>query len=289
MGKLINEWRKTSLNFASECLLSTNEYYDDTFYHPSIRGAQLSNTQSNDFVKKATFLKLWFEVNCNCNEWKPSKIADFGFGVANPLCAMINAFQPSFVYASEIHKVRFKDFRDIIYSNKQSQVRKNDRFHIEDDKQQCHIVIDNRDLKTFCDAIKEQKECDFIKIKHGKLQHICSADVGNIKCGGQCQESVYCLDLCLCYDVAEYLNDYDLQYCMDTIAEISYYLYFAVPTIKEYKGMEKEFDDKWAIHRSKKEYQQILLKSWNCVGNSIWESKVKCKDTEIDNNVCHFG
>ena len=287
--QLLNEWRKKSSNFAKEILLSTREYYKQTYYEPSIKGTQMGNISMSDFKPIAALLKYWFAANhMDKDQWQISKIADFGFGVANPLCALIDEFQPSFVYASEINPNRYREFRDVIWSEQGHKIWKNERFAVGEGKL-CHIVIDNRDLKTFCAAIKgQQKECvDFLQMKDKKLQHVCSE---NDACGGECQGRVNCLDLCLLYDVAEYLNDYDLQYCLDTIAEISYFLYFAVPTEKEYDEMEKGFDDKWAIHRSKEEYQRILLKSWSCVGNSIWESKVKCNGlSNIQNNVCHFS
>lgn len=295
--KLINEWRKYSLLFSKEFIKSSGKYYHDVYYKQL---DIISNIDLNPWKQKSEFIKMWFEINANGKGTLINGInciADIGFGAAFPLYNLINTFKPRFVYALEINKARYHSFKqhtkeifDKYKDNKNNNDLTMDPFKIEN---KTHFIIDNRDFVSFCRDLDKKNGGSKIKnYKNG--QNLIDLTIDH-KISSFCSESIcdchYNLtDLTLIYDVGEYLNNYDLDYCLKIISKWSYYLYFAVPVIEEYNLMNQhyQFNDKWAIKRTKKEYQEILFKYWRLVGNSFWESKLLVNDSMIENAVCHI-
>ena len=305
--KLINEWRKNSKLFRKEIIKSSTRYYQNV-YHKQLN--ILSNIDINPWNKKSEFIKMWFEINCKWTyndkektKWIPNRIGDIGFGAAFPLFSLINTFKPSFVYALEINKYRYDSFKkhtkyifDKYKSNQYNQYNQynhnnTDPFTIDN---KTHFIIDNRDFVSFCRDLQERNNCHVINYENGQnLIH----STKNKKISTFCSKSICdcnhkTIDLIFMYDLAEYMNDIDLDFCLNIISKLSYYLYFAVPIIEEYDLMDPQFKDKWAIKRTKKEYQNILLKYWRLVGNSFWESKSllanHTNNSMIENAVCHI-
>ena len=132
---------------------------------------------------------------------------------------------------------------------------------------------------------------DFMSISHEKVTHFCtmnchrSDDLKSIKSRRRCQDAFGVLDFTMMFDVGEYINDPDLQFIVDDMAKWTKYLYFAAPVEEEYGAMDQssDFQDKWAIHRNKREYQLLLANSWRCVGNSIWESTILHSQSRVGN------
>ena len=72
-------------------------------------------------------------------------------------------------------------------------------------------------------------------------------------------------DLGIMYDIAEYLNDYDLDMLLAVSSYKIKYLYFHCPTDIEYKNMRKEegFIDKYAIRRTKDQLFELLKRYYS--------------------------
>lgn len=83
-------------------------------------------------------------------------------------------------------------------------------------------------------------------------------------------------DLGLCTSVFQYLTDEEIEEALPIMARQVKYLYFSVPTDKELKRQvsELEFEDRYAIKRSKSYYRKVLRPYFTIVGNRLLESKV---------------
>lgn len=83
-------------------------------------------------------------------------------------------------------------------------------------------------------------------------------------------------DLGLCTSVFQYLTDEEIEMALPLMAKQVKYLYFSVPTDRELKRQvsELEFEDRFAIRRSKSFYRKALKPHFTIVGNRLLESKV---------------
>lgn len=83
-------------------------------------------------------------------------------------------------------------------------------------------------------------------------------------------------DLGVCTSVLQYLSEEELKQCLPIIASRVKYLYLTVPTDKELDRQieELEFDDKYALRRTRKFYREILAPHFTLISSKIWESKV---------------
>lgn len=82
-------------------------------------------------------------------------------------------------------------------------------------------------------------------------------------------------DLGICFSVMQYIEDDDLRLVSKVLAKSCRYLYASMPTKTELKRQrsEFEFDDRYAIRRSRKKYLEILGEDWTIVGLRLLESK----------------
>lgn len=83
-------------------------------------------------------------------------------------------------------------------------------------------------------------------------------------------------DLGLCTSVFQYIKTEDLELIVEKLSTRIKYLYLSVPTDVELKRQveELEFDDKYAIKRSRSLYRKILSKHYTNISSKLWESKV---------------
>lgn len=82
-------------------------------------------------------------------------------------------------------------------------------------------------------------------------------------------------DLGVCTSVFQYLSKEELEFCLPIMARRIKYLYLTVPTDKELDRQieELEFDDKYALRRTRKFYREILAPHFTLISSKIWESK----------------
>lgn len=82
-------------------------------------------------------------------------------------------------------------------------------------------------------------------------------------------------DLGICFSVMQYIEDEELKFVSHILAKSCHYLYASMPTKTELKRQRSEFDfdDRYAIRRSRKKYLEILSEDWTIVGLRLLESK----------------
>lgn len=82
-------------------------------------------------------------------------------------------------------------------------------------------------------------------------------------------------DLGLCTSILQYIPDEELPAILHTISQRVKYLYLTVPTDKEldHQIENLNFDDTYALRRSREWYQDILGKSFTNISSKVWESK----------------
>lgn len=82
-------------------------------------------------------------------------------------------------------------------------------------------------------------------------------------------------DLAICTSVLQYVPDNEIDFVLEVLSRRVRYLYFSVPTSTELKRQreELEFNDVYAIRRSKTYYQKHLSKHFTFVSARILESK----------------
>jgi hypothetical protein len=83
-------------------------------------------------------------------------------------------------------------------------------------------------------------------------------------------------DLGLCTSVFQYLSDEELEIVLPVMARQVKYLYFSVPTDKELKRQreELEFNDRYAVRRSRSAYLSFLRPHFTIVSSRLLESRV---------------
>ncbi len=83
-------------------------------------------------------------------------------------------------------------------------------------------------------------------------------------------------DLGLCTSVFQYLTDEEMEYCLRVLSMKVKYLYFSVPTDIELRRQveDLEFEDEYAIKRSRTKYQKMIKKHFTFVSSRMLESKV---------------
>ncbi len=83
-------------------------------------------------------------------------------------------------------------------------------------------------------------------------------------------------DLGVCTSVFQYLSDEEIELVLPLMARQVKYLYFSVPTDRELKRQvtELEFEDRYAIKRSKSFYRKALKPHFTIIGNRLLESRV---------------
>lgn len=83
-------------------------------------------------------------------------------------------------------------------------------------------------------------------------------------------------DLTLCTSVLQYLEDDEIDQVLPVLAERTKYLYLTVPTDIELARQREDldFDDQYAISRTRAFYQRKLKPHFTFVGHRLLESKV---------------
>lgn len=83
-------------------------------------------------------------------------------------------------------------------------------------------------------------------------------------------------DLGLCTSVFQYLSDEEIGYCIPILAQRIKYLYFTVPIDVEldYQTKHLNFNDTYAIPRSRERYHQLFAPGFTVVASRVLESKV---------------
>lgn len=82
-------------------------------------------------------------------------------------------------------------------------------------------------------------------------------------------------DLGICTSVFQYLDEDTLDLAIETMSKRVKYLYLTVPTNKELDRQieELEFNDTYALRRSRHFYRKKLNKHFTNISSKIWESK----------------
>ncbi len=82
-------------------------------------------------------------------------------------------------------------------------------------------------------------------------------------------------DLGLCTSVLQYVKTDNLEPIIEKISLRVKFLYLTVPTDVELKRQveELDFDDEYAIKRSREFYRNILSKHFTNISSKLWESK----------------
>lgn len=82
-------------------------------------------------------------------------------------------------------------------------------------------------------------------------------------------------DLGLCTSVLQYIDDQDLDFVLSVMSQRVKYLYLTVPTDKEldFQIETLNFDDTFALRRSRKFYRDKIGKCFTNISSKIWESK----------------
>ncbi len=83
-------------------------------------------------------------------------------------------------------------------------------------------------------------------------------------------------DLGLCTSVFQYLTEEELKLVIPVMSEQMKYLYLSVPTDYELERQVKdlEFEDRYAIRRTREDYLKLLEPHFTIIGSRILESKV---------------
>ena len=99
------------------------------------------------------------------------------------------------------------------------------------------------------------------------------------------KKSAKWFDLGLCTSVFQYLTDEELKAVIPVMSKQMKYLYLSVPTDYELKRQveDLEFKDRFAIHRTKKQYLKLLEPHFTIIGNRVLESKF-----HFDEESTHF-
>lgn len=84
-------------------------------------------------------------------------------------------------------------------------------------------------------------------------------------------------DLGICTSVFQYLDEKTLAFVVESLSRRIKYLYLTVPTDKELDRQieELEFDDKYALRRSRQFYKKVIGAGFTNISSRIWESKAK--------------
>lgn len=87
-------------------------------------------------------------------------------------------------------------------------------------------------------------------------------------------------DLALCNSVFQYIEKKDLNFIVPVIAKRVKYLYLTVPTDIELDRQveELDFNDTYALRRSRDFYREILGKHFINISSKLWESKYHFND-----------
>lgn len=82
-------------------------------------------------------------------------------------------------------------------------------------------------------------------------------------------------DLGICTSVFQYLTNEELNAVLPVMASKVKYLYLTVPTDEELKRQvsEMEFKDEYALHRTRKEYLDIIRPHFTFISSRVLESK----------------
>ncbi len=82
-------------------------------------------------------------------------------------------------------------------------------------------------------------------------------------------------DLALCTSVFQYLDEETLKTVVENISQKIKYIYLTVPTDKELKKQREDldFNDRYALKRSRSFYKKVLSKHFTNISSKIWESK----------------
>jgi len=83
------------------------------------------------------------------------------------------------------------------------------------------------------------------------------------------------MDLIICNSVFQYMEERDIKKVTEKLSKSTRFLYFTVPTKKDYERMKKEivFSDPYAYSRRTQFYRRILAKHFNFVAYNLLESK----------------
>jgi len=126
----------------------------------------------------------------------------------------------------------------------------------------------------------EPSEYAFNKARSRKLKPVASTDLKilNESIEKWCQRKdskKLRFDLGLCTSVFQYLDHETLELCLPIMARRIKYLYLTVPTDIELDRQieELEFDDQYALRRTRKYYREILSPHFTLISSKIWESK----------------
>ncbi len=87
--------------------------------------------------------------------------------------------------------------------------------------------------------------------------------------------SMKSFDLGICTSVFQYLSEDEIEICLPVMARQVKYLYFSVPTNKEFKRQVEDLDfkDEFAIHRSRSWYQKKIKKHFTFISARVLESR----------------
>lgn len=93
------------------------------------------------------------------------------------------------------------------------------------------------------------------------------------------------LDLIICNSVLQYVKDADSF--LDKISKIGKYVYFTAPTNIDFTFMKKtlNFNDDYAIGRTKADYMKLIKKYFRILGTNILESKTLIKDSLVQSEL----
>lgn len=82
-------------------------------------------------------------------------------------------------------------------------------------------------------------------------------------------------DLGICTSVLQYVRDEDMDEILKTMSERVKFLYLTVPTDKEldHQIEQLDFNDTYALRRSRAYYRNILGKYFTNISSKVWESK----------------
>ncbi len=83
-------------------------------------------------------------------------------------------------------------------------------------------------------------------------------------------------DLGLCTSVFQYLTDREIELTLPVLAQRVHYLYFSVPidTELQFQTETLNFDDRYAISRTRDEYRAMVADHFTIVSNRVLESKI---------------
>jgi trans-aconitate methyltransferase len=98
------------------------------------------------------------------------------------------------------------------------------------------------------------------------------------------------LDLGICNSVFQYIPDKDLKSIVKKLASFCRFLYFTVPTDKDYKRMKKDiaFVDPYAFSRSVQFYRKLLSPYFHFVSFNLLESKTKINPLVFEEEFFRF-